>query len=172
MAAPLNTHRGELPPTLPLCAAPFSPVRPPVFWASYALDRSGFIQLRRGLFEHVRDGRLSFFETSLYVAIIVDANPATGICYGSAGLFATIFGLAPRTVREALEKLEKKGYSEAVCGGRKAWKLPHFDQPFSLLGRRHEGNVYKCFNNRGLQVSGLRISRGGWRGGWQGDRRK
>jgi len=44
---------------------------------------TGFLQLRRGLFEHVKDGRVSFFEASLYVAILSDANPSTGVCYGS-----------------------------------------------------------------------------------------
>lgn len=73
-------------------------------------SNSGFIQLRRGLSEHVRDGRLSFFEASLYVFILMDTNPATGLCYGSAGLFAAIYGISNRTCRDALEKLENKGY--------------------------------------------------------------
>lgn len=71
---------------------------------------SGFIQLRRGLSEHVRDGRLSFFEAALYVFILMDTNPATGLCYGSAGLFAAVYGVSSRTCRDALEKLESKGY--------------------------------------------------------------
>jgi len=71
---------------------------------------SGFIQLRRGLSEHVRDGRLSFFEASLYVFILMDAHPATGVCFGSAGLFSAVYGIPSRTCRDALEKLEIKGY--------------------------------------------------------------
>ena len=71
---------------------------------------SGFIQLRRGLSEHVRDGRLSFSEAALYVFLLMDTNPATGLCYGSAGLFAAIYGISSRTSRDSLEKLEKKGY--------------------------------------------------------------
>jgi hypothetical protein len=71
---------------------------------------SGFVQLRRGLSEHVRDGRLSFFEAALYVFILMDTNPATGLCYGSAGLFSAIYSVPSRTCRDALEKLEEKGY--------------------------------------------------------------
>jgi hypothetical protein len=74
------------------------------------IGNAGFIQLRRGISEHVRDGRLSFFEASLYVFVMMEANPATGLCYGSAGLFAAIYGISPRTCRDALEKLEQKGY--------------------------------------------------------------
>jgi hypothetical protein len=73
-------------------------------------DRSGYVQLRRGLFDHVREGKITFMEASIYIAILVDANPATGVCFGSAGLYSVIFGLPPRTVRDALEKLEKKAY--------------------------------------------------------------
>lgn len=74
------------------------------------MANSGFIQLRRGLSEHVRDGRLSFFEAALYVFILMDTNPATGLCYGSAGLFAAVYGVSSRTCRDALEKLDEKGY--------------------------------------------------------------
>ena len=75
-----------------------------------AYANSGFVQLRRGLAEHVRTGRLSFLEASLYIFILMDTNPSTGVCYGSAGLFATVYGIPTRTCRDALEKLEKKGY--------------------------------------------------------------
>jgi hypothetical protein len=75
-----------------------------------ASGANGFIQLRRGLYEHVRDGRLTFLEASLYVAMLTDTNPSTGVCYGSAGLFAAVYGLSDRTCRDAIEKLEAKGY--------------------------------------------------------------
>lgn len=73
-------------------------------------DRSGYVQLRRGLFDHIREGKITFMEASIYIAILVDANPSTGVCYGSAGLYSAVFGLPPRTVRDALEKLERKAY--------------------------------------------------------------
>lgn len=71
---------------------------------------TGFIQLRRGIDEHVREGRISFFEGALYVFILLNTNPSTGVCHGSAGLFATIYSISSRTCRDALEKLEDKGY--------------------------------------------------------------
>lgn len=71
---------------------------------------SGYVQLRRGLSQHVRDGRLTFFEASLYAFILMDADPSSGLCHGSAGLYAAIYGLSSRTCRDALEKLESKGY--------------------------------------------------------------
>lgn len=74
------------------------------------IGASGFIQLRRGLDQHVREGRISFFEASLYVFVLLNTNPSTGLCHGSAGLFSAIYGLSSRTCRDALEKLESKGY--------------------------------------------------------------
>ena len=73
-------------------------------------QKTGFLPLRRGLFEHVAERRMSFFEASLFIAITAEANPATGLCFGSAGLFAAMYSLPPRTVRDWMEKLEAKGY--------------------------------------------------------------
>ena len=70
----------------------------------------GFIQLRRGLDEHWRNGKITPQELTVFVAILFNANPSTGICRGSAGLFSAIYGMTARTCRDSLEQLEKKGY--------------------------------------------------------------
>jgi hypothetical protein len=70
----------------------------------------GYIQLRRGLFEHVTEGRITSTEAFLYMAIIAHAKPDTGIWTGSSGLLASLYGFSPRTARDLLEKLESKGY--------------------------------------------------------------
>jgi len=44
------------------------------------------------------------------MAILSQADPATGIWKGSAGTLAIMFNLSPRTCRDDMEKLEKKGY--------------------------------------------------------------
>lgn len=70
----------------------------------------GFVQMRRGLLEHIRAGRLTGNEGSLFMWLVLEADPCTGIVYGSAGLFATVYGWSARNVREWLEGLERKGY--------------------------------------------------------------
>jgi hypothetical protein len=110
---------------------------------------SGYIQLRRGLFEHVRDGRLTFFEASLYVAILSDTNPSTGLCYGSAGLFAAVYGLTDRTCRDALEKLESKGYLRRFPTRGKHGSYPILVNKF----RCSDGAMKGLYVNSGKSIS-------------------
>jgi hypothetical protein len=73
----------------------------------------GFIQLRRGLFEHLRDGRLTLLELSALCVILLLADKATGIWIGSARALAANCGagdITDRQARHLLESLEKKGY--------------------------------------------------------------
>lgn len=88
---------------------------PPVQWfrqtGLMALIRTtGYVQLRRGLFEHVSRGKITALECFIYLAIISNADPSNGTWLGSAGLLAALFSLSERTCRDILEKLEKKGY--------------------------------------------------------------
>lgn len=112
-----------------------------------AVGNSGYIQLRRGLSEHVRDGRLSFFEASLYVFILVDTNPATGICYGSAGLFAAIYSVSSRTCRDALEKLEIKGYLKRFPTRGKHGSYPILLNKFLCSVGAMKGMYVNCYKS-------------------------
>jgi hypothetical protein len=105
---------------------------------------TGFLQLRRGLFEHVKDGRVSFFEASLYVAILSDANPSTGVCYGSAGLFAALYSLSSRTCRDALEKLEEKGYLRRFPTRGKHGSYPILVNKFRCSDGAMKGKYVNC----------------------------
>jgi hypothetical protein len=73
----------------------------------------GFIQMRRGLFEHVRDGRLTQREFGFYVALLFLVKAETGIWHGCSEALKAHFGSGDATVRqakEALSNLEKQGY--------------------------------------------------------------
>src|ERR1700761_3029213 len=74
------------------------------------LRSSGFVQLRRGLFEHVMNGQMSSTECFLYTVILANADPCSGIWKGSAGVLAALFSVPNRTCRKALERLEEAGY--------------------------------------------------------------
>lgn len=71
---------------------------------------TGFVPLRRGLFEHVVNGDMAPLECFLYSAILASADPKTGIWISSAGVLSGLFGIPHRTCRDLLEKLEKSGY--------------------------------------------------------------
>jgi hypothetical protein len=78
---------------------------------------SGFLQLRRGIFEHLRDGRMSHMEVLALIYIATQADTRDGTWKGSAGALAGELVMSPRTARDVLEKLSKKGYL-------KSWAVP------------------------------------------------
>ena len=74
---------------------------------------AGFIQLRRGIFEHVRDGRLTPLTFLVYIYIISQADTRDGRWKGSAGCLARELGISRRAAKYALEALQKRHY--LVC---------------------------------------------------------
>src|SRR5262245_31581848 len=63
---------------------------------------NGFLQLRRGLWEHVRDGRMTITEALAFVYICSEADTRTGIWKGSAKSLSGELGIPERTARDVL----------------------------------------------------------------------
>lgn len=73
----------------------------------------GFVAKRRGVLDHLQDGRLTLCEYGAYDAVILLADKASGIWTGSARALAAICGagdISERKARHILESLERKGY--------------------------------------------------------------
>jgi hypothetical protein len=92
---------------------------------------NGYVQLRRGLLEHVMNGSMSLIEMGLYVAVLVNADPASGIWRGSGELLGTWLNLSPRTSRDQLARLEVKGYI-------KRFVVPGRAKPYPILVHNYE----------------------------------
>ena len=71
---------------------------------------NGFLQLRRGFWEHVRDGRMSITEALAFVYICSEADTRNGIWKGSAKSLSGEIGIPDRTARDLLEKMEHGDY--------------------------------------------------------------
>jgi hypothetical protein len=71
---------------------------------------NGFLPLRRGIWEHLRDGRMSPMETLAFIYICSQADTRTGIWKGSAGALAGEIGFKPRTARDVIERMEHGDY--------------------------------------------------------------
>jgi len=73
----------------------------------------GYVQARRGLFEHVQSGRMSLREWAVFHLLLYLANSATGVWHGSSLALMSHFGNGDMTHRQAkdvLSSLEVKGY--------------------------------------------------------------
>lgn len=67
--------------------------------------REGFILLRRGLAEHVADGRMSPLDLAVYIELLFQADPSTGIAKTNTVRLAYEMNVSPRVIRRHLERL-------------------------------------------------------------------
>lgn len=72
----------------------------------------GYIQLRRGLYPHIKHGRMTLDELAVYVYLQFIADFCTGRCETSAphAYYETGRKMPLRKIQRLLESLEKKGY--------------------------------------------------------------
>jgi hypothetical protein len=75
-------------------------------------SNGNFVQIRRGILQHVKDGRLSPNSFTVYMTIILLADASTGMWRGSAPALVVHFNgsLSLDAVQRALNSLEENGY--------------------------------------------------------------
>ncbi len=72
----------------------------------------GFVQMRRGIMQHLYEGEMTPMEFLAFVLVVLLADKATGVWRGSNPALVTISGeqLSASTVKDVMAKLEAKGY--------------------------------------------------------------
>ncbi len=73
---------------------------------------TGFSPIRRGLIEHIREGRFCPSDLGIYTFLLLTADWATGVCYSCAAGIASQFGDPglKELVQKALRRLRQNGY--------------------------------------------------------------
>jgi len=99
----------------------------------------GFLQLRRGVFEHVRDGRMSLFDYAIHSYITSQADTRTGVWMGSAGALAGELSLSPRQARRFLERLSQGEYIKRFPVPGKHVCYPILVHKFAVTDGAHRG---------------------------------
>lgn len=77
------------------------------------MNSNGYLATRRGLLEHLRDGRLTLQQKGCFQTICELADWRTGVWWGSARALAAVCGVgdvSERQARHLLEALEAGGY--------------------------------------------------------------
>ena len=85
-----------------------------------------FIQLRRGIKEHIARGSLYFLDISTYTVLHLDADPRTGIIFTSIAVLASMYRGPVRWVRDSLDRLESGLYIRKFTN-------PGSHKPFPIL---------------------------------------
>lgn len=72
---------------------------------------SGFVPIRRGIYEHISNGRMTGKEWMVYSTLHLKADHQTGICLKvSAPILGHLLQIKPRQVNRILTSLENKQY--------------------------------------------------------------
>ncbi len=78
-------------------------------------SHAGFVPIRRGIFEHISDGRMSGKEWMVYSTLHLKADHETGICYKiSAPALGYLLGIKPHYINRLMRSLEQKGYVKRI----------------------------------------------------------
>jgi hypothetical protein len=109
---------------------------------------NGFAPIRRGLWEHVRDGRMSHLEALAFVYICSQADTRTGTWKGCAKSLAGELGMKERTARDLLEKMEHGDYIRrfAVPGLHSCY--PILIHKFSITQGKHNGEQLNALESK------------------------
>lgn len=74
-------------------------------------SENGFVPIRRGIYEHLKEGRITGQELMVYLLLHLKADHRTGICYKISGpAIAGLLRISQRQANRLLARLEKKGY--------------------------------------------------------------
>jgi hypothetical protein len=106
------------------------------------MTNSGYVGMRRGLVDHVIDGRLTMREHSAYAMMIKMADRKTGIWIGSAKHLSSLYGAGDvdeRLARYLLESLERKGYIKRFLRPRQRGNYPILVDKFECSDGAHKG---------------------------------
>lgn len=109
---------------------------------------NGFLQLRRGLWEHVRDARLSITGALAFIYICSQADTRTGIWKGCAKSLSGELGIPERTARDVLEKMEHGDYIRrfAVPGRHACYPILVHKYPISQ--GEHDGEQLNALESK------------------------
>lgn len=108
---------------------------------------NGFLQLRRGLWEHLRDGRMSHMDALAFIYIVSQADTRTGVWNGSASSLAGEIVVSPRNARRLLERLSAAGYLKRFSVPGKHICYPILVHKYPISDGEHKGEHLDAANS-------------------------
>jgi len=150
----------------------------PTYYKAGDMRFNGFFQARRGLEEHLYQGRINLIEYGVHRFLTSQANPNDGIWFGSARALWHCIGarrLTERQCRRLLETMEKKHYWRRFVQPRQKGNYPILIDKFLVTMGPNSGmllNANATENWRKpvyetLRAGGLEGAHGGPSGGLQ-----
>lgn len=110
--------------------------------------QNGFLPLRRGLWEHVRDGRMSITQALAFIYICSQADTRSGIWKGCAKSLSGELGIPERTARDVLEKMEHGDYIRRFAVPGKHSCYPILIDKFEITQGEHDGEQLSALDSK------------------------
>jgi hypothetical protein len=109
---------------------------------------AGFFQLRRGIWEHVRDGRMTLQDVAVHQYIASQADTRTGIWNGSAGALSGELCISPRMARRFIERLTRGGYIRRFPVPGRHICYPILVHKFLITEGEHKGEQLNAIESK------------------------
>lgn len=109
----------------------------------------GYLQLRRGIFEHVKDGRMSHMGAVAFIYIASQADTRTGVWNGSASSLAGELAFSPRNARRLIERLSDSGYIKRFPVPGRHVCYPILVNKFIVTDGEHKGEQLNALESIG-----------------------
>lgn len=109
---------------------------------------AGFFQLRRGIWEHVRDGRLSLQDVAVHQYIASQADTRTGVWNGSAGALSGELCISARMARRFIERLTRGGYIRRFPVPGRHICYPILIHKFLIVDGEHKGEQLNAIGSK------------------------
>jgi len=106
----------------------------------------GFLQLRRGIWQHVRNGQMNVNMLAIYIYILSEADTRTGIWKGCAQSIVSALRLPLSTVKYALSKMDGIYIRRFMVQGRR-FCYPILCHKFVLTNGPDVGRMIDALNS-------------------------
>ena len=109
----------------------------------------GFLQLRRGFWEHVHDGRMSVTAALAFIYICSEADTRSGVWKGCAKSLSAELGIAERTARDVLERMAHCNYIRRFPVPGRHSCYPILIHKFLITDGEHNGEQLNALESKG-----------------------
>lgn len=106
----------------------------------------GYVKHRRGILEHVEDGRLSVLDYAFHELLVQVADPSSGIARTSAAHLARQFRIHRKLAQKHLIRLERKGYIKRFRKPRSHATQIVLIHRFECVSSPHKGLILDAVN--------------------------
>lgn len=123
------------------------------------MQTTGYYRRRRGVYEHILDGRMSLLDNSFHDILCQQADASTGIVWTSAAQLHHELGISRKLAQKYLCRLERKGYIRRFRKARSRASQATLIHLYECTALPHKGKFLDAWRSESWQqctyISGI-----------------